>query len=64
MNIKIAVVCRMCGKTHVVTCNQENYLAWQNGAYIQEALKELTVDQRELLISQTCGECFDRLFKE
>ena len=34
----------------------------QRGELIQEALPELSADQRELLISGTCPKCWDELF--
>jgi hypothetical protein len=38
--------------------------AWKNGEYIQNAMPYLNVDERELLISGTCGPCFDNMFPE
>lgn len=35
---------------------------WQNGTLIQDAMPQLSDSARELLISHTCGECFDALF--
>ena len=37
---------------------------WLAGAHIQRAYKSLTADERELLISGTCGPCFDSLFEK
>ena len=41
-----------------------DYKNWQEGALIQDALPYLTTDQRELLISATCGTCWDDMFGE
>ena len=35
---------------------------WQNGSLIQDAMPYLSADERELLISGTCGTCFDKMF--
>jgi hypothetical protein len=51
-------------------CNQSFYLAvtdeqirnWRGGTLIQNAMPNLSDDERELLISGTCGTCFDRMF--
>lgn len=36
---------------------------WKTGTLIQRAMPNLSADQRELLISHTCGKCWDRMFK-
>tara|TARA_R110002020_G_scaffold100122_1_gene237058 strand:- start:218 stop:382 length:165 start_codon:yes stop_codon:yes gene_type:complete len=41
-----------------------DYKNWQEGTLIQDALPYLTTDQRELLISATCGTCWDDIFWE
>jgi hypothetical protein len=46
-----------------LTVSLAEYLAWCEGKLIQKAMPELTKDERELLISGTCGPCFDRLFR-
>lgn len=59
------VVCRLCGTKHAVIAPAAGYLKWAKGqAKIQEALPSLTDDERELLVSGICGQCFDKLFAE
>jgi hypothetical protein len=41
-----------------VVCKEEGLVKWQNGAYIQDALRELTPAQRELLITGICPKCW------
>jgi hypothetical protein len=41
---------------------EEGFHNWQGGELIQNALPELTADERELLISGTCPSCWDRMF--
>ena len=36
--------------------------AWKKGALIQSMFPHLNRAERELMISGTCGPCFDRLF--
>ena len=37
--------------------------SWLHGELIQKALPELTKDERELLVSGTCAQCFDKMFE-
>jgi len=61
MNIQTTCIC---GATHVVTVDSQDYLAWKNGEYIQVALPYLNADERELLISGICSTCWDNMFAE
>lgn len=63
MNFKTYVKCRLCHNEYEIECNKEDYDKWKSGkGYIQDILNYLPADQRELLISGTCGKCFDELF--
>lgn len=59
--LRLLLECRLCRRTFTVECNGEDYQAWLDGALAQDVLGYLTADERELLISETCGECFDNL---
>lgn len=54
--------CRVCGIAEVVEVNRLDYQRWQDGALIQDALRSLPLDKRELLISGTHSGCWDLLF--
>lgn len=56
------VSCKNCLKTFVLKVNKADLFAWIRGTLIQKALPYLTADERELLISETCGECWEKLF--
>lgn len=58
----VTVSCRHCERRFDLTVSTAGLIAWQNGMLIQNALPELTADERELLISRTCGECWDKMF--
>jgi len=62
-NTCIDVECVMCGENHKIWVEYEDYTAWQNGKLCQNAFPYLDANQRELLVSQTCGRCFDLLFE-
>lgn len=56
------VRCWMCKKTHGVTAPEEQFKAWETGELAQRAFVGMSQSDRELLISQTCNNCFDLLF--
>jgi hypothetical protein len=65
----IEIKCKTCKKLYTVVVEQADYDTWQSDGrtggpkrHIQNALPYLSADDRELLISQTCGPCFDALF--
>ena len=62
MNTTMNLQCVHCDETHQINLNYEDVQAWKDGTLIQEALPYLNADQRELLISKTCGPCFDKMF--
>ena len=59
----VSKLCKVCGNLHLVTITKEQYDKWQGGAHIQDAAPQLSADDRELLISGICGECFDKIFE-
>lgn len=55
--------CNICGKGYHISFNEDDMKNWLNGSiHIQDALPYLTAGERELLISGTCGPCFDIMF--
>jgi hypothetical protein len=57
------VQCGLCGIVYTVIYNREDMLNWLSGQnFIQDAMPYLSPDERELLISRTCGDCFNKLF--
>ena len=59
----IDVTCWNCGSQHTICVQKENYDKWVNEEeLIQDALWDKTADERELLMSGTCGDCWDKLF--
>lgn len=60
---KLTCQCRHCNETQEVHVNVDDLIDWQtNRKYIQDAMPYLSADQRELLISGTCGTCWDNMF--
>lgn len=62
--VDIIAQCRKCGDIHVIkNVPYANYMQWLNGgALIQNALRFLSPDERELLKTRTCGECWGKIF--
>lgn len=54
--------CFTCNNVFEIAVNKNDYYAWKRGTLIQNAFPYLTADDRELLISHTCGKCFDAMF--
>lgn len=51
-----------CGRVYTMEINRADYAAWKNGQHVQNAFPYLTPNQRELLLTNTCGHCWDRMF--
>ena len=60
--VRFLVTCRMCGREFAIDVDANDYRDWQNGKCIQDAMPYLTADERELLISRTCGDCWANMF--
>ena len=62
MMIVVEVQCPMCGEINALPVPLDGYQAWQNGELVQNAFPMLTPDERELLISGICHNCWERMF--
>lgn len=54
--------CNSCDGPQTVHVTPQQYDAWLKGLFAQKAFPHLSADTRELMMSGTCGKCFDRLF--
>lgn len=55
--------CNICGNDYIISFNRQDMNDWLSGSLpIQDALSYLSAAERELLISGTCGPCFDKMF--
>ena len=64
--VEMCITCRVCGETKIVPVKEKDYLTYMSPKrpYIQDIFPYLTPAERELIISQTCAECWDNMFKE
>ena len=60
----VSRTCRSCNESISLMVNGQDVVDWQGGKYIQDAMPYLSADERELLISQTCGVCWDEMFAD
>ena len=59
----IEVECVSCKTKHTVLVPTSGYKKWASGqAKIQDAMPQLSADERELLMSNICPACWDKLF--
>lgn len=62
---KFIVKCRSCGRDFMFNVTDEQYKQYVNGEnLIQRIFPELSASQRELLISRTCEDCWNKLFSD
>lgn len=60
--MKINVFCKWCEKFYELEVSEKGFRLWKKGEFIQYAMPELSADERELFISETCGKCWDVMF--
>ena len=58
----IITKCLWCGEKHEFEVPFEDYFAFLNGESIQVAMPQLSADEREMLISGVCPECWKKAF--
>ena len=56
------VQCEHCKKNYGIEADSSDMERWENGEFAQDVLGYLDKTQRELLISQTCGDCWNDIF--
>lgn len=62
--ITLEVECRMCHSIHGIEVNLEDYFEYVSSGrrHIQDIFPYITPAERELLISNTCEDCWNKLF--
>lgn len=56
--------CHVCGEYEVMELDKDAVTRWQSWQNIQDAFPDMSVGDRELLISGTHPACWDKLFPE
>lgn len=61
----LQVTCRICKNTYLIKVERADYEKFEAGeGHVQDIFPYLSAADRELLISQTCGTCWDKLFND
>ena len=60
--ICVITSCPFCGHANEVEVNENDYWDWEDGALVQDAFPYLKVEEREMLISGICPNCWDGMF--
>lgn len=56
--------CTACKQNYEVPITIEDYTAWiHSGQLIQNYFPNLSIGDRELMISATCDTCFDKIYE-
>lgn len=58
----VVTACPFCGHANEVEVNEMDYLDWQDGELAQNAFPYLSADEREMLISGICSNCWNKYF--
>lgn len=59
------VTCKHCELEYDVPIKQEDYDDWKEmNGYLQHLTEYLSAGDRELLLSQTCDDCWQHLYNE
>lgn len=62
--VMIETRCPICHQFHDVEVYERDFYDWQNGKLAQNAFPYLSSDEREMLISGTCPDCWSKMFSE
>lgn len=54
--------CVQCGCYYLFDASLEQKIAYENGAYVQDAFPDISPAIREMFISRICGVCWDEIF--
>lgn len=56
--------CVFCGKVHELVLASSKVERWRKGEHVQNVWPEMTPNEREVLISGTCSDCWDKYMVE
>lgn len=62
--IKVERECPKCGKVQTVKIDDQSWTNILRGEYIQMACPNLTSNDREVLLSGICPDCWDAIFND
>jgi len=63
IKVNVLGTCPLCGKEWNVSVSASEYAEWKSGRLIQDAMPSVPAEQREMLITGICPECWDKYMK-
>lgn len=60
--IILTATCPFCGCINEVAVYEDDYIKWRKGASAQKSFPYLTPNEREIIISGICPDCWDKMF--
>jgi hypothetical protein len=60
----VDLVCGRCQTVVTLSIDLDAYHAWKNGALIQEAFPTFTTDERKMIMTRTCGDCWNDMWND
>lgn len=64
MNLFIKTTCPICGTVHTLEVREKDWRAYERGALVQDAFPYLFAEEREMLISGICCDCWSKMFDD
>ena len=63
--MELAIQCKYCNQVYIVKdIKPEDYQEWHNGlGLIQDVMPYLSAGDRELMVSRTCDNCWNKMFE-
>lgn len=63
-NVQARITCRVCGQEQVLVVDADAFTEYASGSgrHVQDLFPDLTPPQREMFISGTCGDCWNKIF--
>ena len=58
----IETLCPFCHKSHSIGVDFEDFLDWHSGVFAQVAFPYLSDEEREMVISGICPDCWNRVY--
>jgi hypothetical protein len=62
--IQIDTICPECHKKTTLSVIEDEYKSWKQGTLIQNAFPNLTPEERELLMTGICNNCWETMFDD
>lgn len=62
LDLALNIKCFCCGEVHTVKVNKEDLEKYKRGeGHVQALMPYLSASDREMIISSTCGKCYDEM---